>query len=208
MNEAIIHLSAGQGPQECVWVVEQLARAFLVEAATNELVCEAVNIDMPQTGSLYLRVAGERATEFVMARVGTIQWIGTSLYRPHHKRRNWFVGVTEIDEIAEAAQLRDADIHYEMMRASGPGGQHVNKTDSAVRATHVPTGLVTTAQEQRSQQANRKLARMKLALMMREAENKTAGARRKSDWTHNQNVERGNAVRIYSGPRFKLKLAR
>ena len=208
MNEVIIHLSAGQGPQECVWVVEQLARAFLAEAATNELTCEVVNMDIPQAGSLYLRIAGERAAEFVMTRVGTVQWIGTSLYRPHHKRRNWFVGVTEIDGIAEAAQLRDTDIRYETMRASGPGGQHVNKTDSAVRATHVPTGLVTTAQEQRSQQANRKLARMKLALMMREAENKTAGERRKSDWTHNQNVERGNAVRIYCGPRFKLKLAR
>ena len=208
MNEYIIHLSAGQGPQECVWVVEQLARVFLIEATSDGLICELVTMDMPQAGSLYLRIVGEGGVDFIMARIGTVQWAGKSPYRPHHKRRNWFVGVTKIDGITETAQLRDADICYETMRASGPGGQHVNKTDSAVRATHVPTGLVTTAQEQRSQHANRKLARMKLALMIREAESEAADARRKSDWSRNQNVERGNAVRIYSGPRFKLKLAR
>ena len=65
-------------------------------------------------------------------------------------------------------KLRDEDIAYQAMRASGPGGQHVNKTDSAVRPTHLPTGLTAFSQEQRSQFANRKIARLKLAMLFEE----------------------------------------
>jgi peptide chain release factor len=78
------------------------------------------------------------------------------------------VGVALAPEPDLVPDLKAEDIDYQTLRASGPGGQHVNKTDSAVRATHRPTGLVATAQEQRSQHANRKLARLKLAMMIEE----------------------------------------
>ena len=91
------------------------------------------------------------------------------------------------------------------MRASGPGGQHVNKTDSAVRATHLPTGLITTAQDQRSQHANRKLARIKLALMLIERRDDGARNARKEEWDRNRRLERGNPVKTYLGPGFQLK---
>lgn len=205
MTEVILHITAGKGPQECRWVVVQLTRAFAREARDAGLASEVLDGMEELPASVLLRIAGEGAPGFAAARVGTNQWIGTSPQRPAHKRRNWFVGVALAPMPDAIPDLGEHDIAYQAMRASGPGGQHVNKTDSAVRATHLPTGLVATAQEQRSQHANRKLARLKLAIMLEERRGQTVDDARRSQWQAHQELERGNAVRVYAGPGFKLK---
>ncbi len=206
MPEVILHITAGKGPQECRWVVAQLARAFLREARNLELEAELLDGTEDLPASVLLRIAGQGAPEFAAPRIGTNQWIGTSPQRPTHKRRNWFVGVALAPSPESIPDLCEHDIAYQAMRASGPGGQHVNKTDSAVRVTHLPTGLVATAQEQRSQHANRKLARLKLAIMLEERHGQALGDARRSQWQAHQDLERGNAVRVYAGPSFKLRL--
>jgi peptide chain release factor len=113
--------------------------------------------------------------------------------------------VTRLSDAADSPDLREEDIVYQTMRASGPGGQHVNKTDSAVRAIHLPTGLTTTAQDQRSQFANRKLARMKLELLLEERRRQAEAGDRRDPWDRNHDLERGNAVRSYEGVKFRLK---
>lgn len=205
MTELILHITAGKGPQECRWVVAQLTRAFAREARDAGLVCEVLDGTENLPASVLLSIAGEGAAAFAAARVGTNHWIGTSPQRPAHKRRNWFVGVALAPLPEAIPDLGEHDIAYQAMRASGPGGQHVNKTDSAVRATHLPTGLVVTAQEQRSQHANRKLARLKLAIMLEERRGQALGDVRRSQWQANQELERGNAVRVYEGTKFILK---
>lgn len=205
MTEVILHITAGKGPEECRWVVAQLARAFAREARDAGLVCEVLDGTEDLPASVLLRIAGEGAPGFAAARVGTNQWIGTSPQRPAHKRRNWFVGVALAPTADAIPDLGEHDIAYQAMRASGPGGQHVNKTDSAVRATHLPTGLVATAQEQRSQHANRKLARLKLAIMLDQRRGQAVHDARRTQWQAHQDLERGNAVRVYAGPGFKLK---
>jgi peptide chain release factor len=205
MTEVILHVTAGKGPQECRWVVAQLARTFAREARVSGLEAEVLDVTEALPASVLLRILGEGASAFAMERVGTIQWIGASPQRPAHKRRNWFVGVALAPLPDAIPDLGEHDIAYQAMRASGPGGQHVNKTDSAVRATHLPTGLVATAQEQRSQHANRKLVRLKLAIMLEERRGQALGDVRRSQWQAHQELERGNAVRVYSGPAFKLK---
>ena len=91
------------------------------------------------------------------------------------------------------------------MRGSGPGGQHVNTTDSAVRALHLPTGLVAISRDERSQIANRKRALERLAiLVMRQGEHQRDAARQQR-WEGHNELERGNPVRVYEGMDFRAK---
>ncbi|WP_428681350.1 peptide chain release factor H [Sphingopyxis sp.] len=204
-TEIIMHLSSGGGPAECRWVLARLVRAFVREAQGCNALCEPLEPIGDDPASLLLRVSGSGAESFAQDRTGTILWTGQSPFRPTHKRKNWFVGVSRVGMAEEAGDLRDTDIDYQAMRASGPGGQHVNKTDSAVRATHRPTGLVAVSQEQRSQHANRKVARLKLALLLAERAEAAEGEARRAAWDRNQSLERGNAVRTYAGSDFRLK---
>jgi len=136
MSEVILHITAGKGPQECRWVVAGLARAFAREAKGMGMECELLDGTEELPFSILLRIGGDAASAFAAPRIGTNQWIGTSPFRPAHKRRNWFVGVALAPEPEAISDFREEDIDYQAMRASGPGGQHVNKTDSAVRGTH------------------------------------------------------------------------
>jgi peptide chain release factor len=203
----VLHLSAGQGPEECRWVVWRLARALADEAASAGVSCVPVEPIAGSTPSALLRIDGEAVAveAFVQARAGTIRWIGTSPFRPTHKRRNWFVAVGLVAEAEDTPDLCEADIRYQSYRASGPGGQHVNTTDSAIRATHVPSGLTTTSQDQRSQFANKKVARLKLAMMIEERRREGEAGGKRELWDRHHALERGNAVRSYEGERFRLR---
>lgn len=205
MSGIILHISAGQGPDECEWVVAKLADAFCREGAKDGLTCEAVEPIAGPCASVLLRVDGDGAEAFAEPRTGTVRWIGTSTFRPTHKRKNWFVGVNRVSEVEDTPDLLERDIVYQTMRASGPGGQHVNKTDSAVRATHVPSGLTTVSQDQRSQHADKKVARLKLSLMLRERREQELAERKSALWAQNRSLERGNAVRTYEGAAFRLR---
>lgn len=203
--EIILHLTSGAGPLECRWVVAELARAFAREAAQQGLACELLEGVDELPASALLRISGAQTSAFAAQRTGTVQWIGKSRFRPGHKRQNWFVGVSLAPEPEAFADLNEADIEYQAMRASGPGGQHVNKADSAVRALHRPSGLVATAQEQRSQHANRKLARLKLAIMLQERRGQSQNEALRAKWQSHRELERGNPVRVYVGTRFELR---
>ncbi|WP_298463953.1 peptide chain release factor H [uncultured Erythrobacter sp.] len=204
MNSAILHISSGQGPKECRWCVERLGEAFGKEAAAMGLACSVLEVT-DDCASMLLKVEGPDVETFVSERTGTVRWIGTSPFRPNHKRKNWFVGVRQAPDPSDIAGFDERDITYQAIRASGPGGQHVNKTDSAIRAVHGPSGLTCVSQEQRSQFANKKTARLKIALMLEEQQEAEAGKANAQLWEQNLQVERGNAVRVYQGPKFKLK---
>ena len=106
--------------------------------------------------------------------------------------------------------MTDADIlssQAEAIRASGPGGQHVNKTDSAVRATHVPSGLSVKVQTERSQHANKRLAKALLAHKLAELADREAVAARHQRWRQHHGVERGNAALTFVGERFLERMA-
>ncbi|HEX7850778.1 MAG TPA: peptide chain release factor H [Sphingomonas sp.] len=205
MTEIILHLSSGQGPKECEWAVSELARALCREGAAAGLTCEPVEPIAGPVASALLRISGPDAEAFAAACVGTVRWIGTSPFRPLHKRRNWFVGVQRVRADTEMFDLRDDDIRFQTFRASGPGGQHVNKTDSAVRATHLPTGLTTMSQDQRSQFANKKVARLKLAMLLDDRRRADEAGGKRVLWDQNRELERGNAVRTYEGARFRRR---
>ena len=207
MSEVYLQITAGDGPKECQWVVVQLANAFCKEAKRDGLTAEIMWDDdpVPTALSLLMKVKGTGAATFATDRVGSIRWIGQSHFRKNHKRKNWFVGVSKAPEIQDVPELNERDIRYQTLKAGGPGGQHVNKTESAVRATHLPTGLSVVAREERSQFANKRLTRIKLALLLEGKKQASRSDQKDQLWTAHKGLERGNEVRIYEGTKFKLK---
>lgn len=205
MKNIILHITAGQGPKECQWVVSKLANVFGKEAAKLGLECTLLERPDETASSLLLSVSGKGCEAFADERTGSIRWIGESPFRPKHKRKNWYVGVKPIPNADDVPELKDQDIKYQAIRASGPGGQHVNKTDSAVRATHIPTGITSVSQDQRSQFANKKIARLKLVLIFEEQRELTESKSKADFWQQNRELERGNEVRCYEGVKFKLR---
>jgi len=206
--EIYLHISAGSGPRECEWVVARLAEAFSKEAKAEGLNCDILLGEQTAANhylSLLVKLSGEKAQPFANARIGTIKWIRTSPFRPNHRRKNWFASVTAAPTLQDIPELHDRDIQYQTMRASGPGGQHVNTTDSAVRATHKPTGISVVAKEERSQHRNKKLAVAKLAIIFIEQQSGEEAGSRATMWQQNQSLERGNEVRTYVGAKFKMR---
>lgn len=99
----------------------------------------------------------------------------------------------------------DQDVRIETMRGSGPGGQHVNTTESAVRAVHIPTGLVAIARDERSQTANRKRALERLSILVARRGERQLDAARQQRWEGHNELERGNPVRVYQGADFRRR---
>ncbi len=102
-------------------------------------------------------------------------------------------------------QWSERDFTFQTMRSSGPGGQHVNKTESAVRATHTPSGMSVVVSDSRSQWQNKKLAieRLKQKLCQWELEQLTQ--QKAEGWNEHWNLERGNPIRVYEGEKFVEK---
>ncbi len=102
-----------------------------------------------------------------------------------------------------AEQVAHADFRFETMRASGPGGQHVNRTESAVRATHVPTGISVVASGERSQHMNKRIATALLLRRLADREHRVEQVEKQSRWRQHDDLERGNAVRVFVGPELE-----
>ena len=203
-----LQVTSGQGPEECAWVVQRVVDQILLEAAAQGHIArllEATTGERADTcKSTLLAVEGTELREFVDSWQGTVQWIGRSPFRPDHKRKNWFVGVNVLSPPEEPVVHR-RHFRVESMRSSGPGGQHTNKTQSAVRITHVLTGLSAVAQEERSQHRNRKLALARLLAKLAEQTDNARKSHKTDQWTRHAELERGNPVRVYEGTGFRRK---
>ena len=196
-----IQITAGRGPVECARAVTLVARALLKALPSLQLTdCERHN----QVDGCFMSMTF--ASDVIIPQSIVNEWQGTILwrstrnpYRPVHKRSNWFVGVHFFDEI-ELPQIDESDIVYETCRSGGKGGQNVNKVETAVRATHISTGLSVKCSDERSQSQNKSLARERLLLKLREINEKTLADSQARQWNNHDNLERGNPVKKFSGP--------
>lgn len=196
----LLQLSSAQGPDECCLAVKLSLDRLIKEAAEQRVFITLLESEPGRhSGTLrsaLLSLDGDNAFALSERWCGTLQWIFPSPFRPRHGRKNWYVGVGRFscDE-----QKQSEEIRFETLRASGPGGQHVNKTDSAVRATHMASGISVKVQSERSQHANKRLARLLIAWKL-EQQRQNDGAVLKSErrMFHHQ-IERGNPLRTFSG---------
>lgn len=200
-------LTSGRGPGECRIAVAKTAALLIAEATALGLdtdYLEGPNPDAHGPASAIVVVHGDAAAAFASPWIGVIQWTVQSPLRPHHKRKNWFIGIFELPPLPDVPKAIDAqDVRFEAFRAGGPGGQHQNKTESAVRAIHVPSGLSVVAREERSQHRNKALALDRLAGLLRlQAELTAIAARNEAHAAHDQ-LERGRPVKRFKGANFQ-----
>lgn len=204
-NEYIIHITSGRGPAECCWVVSKVLSKIIEEAKRAGLAHEVLNREKgTEKGTLLsavLKINGDTAGHLVQKWQGTIQWIGQSPYRKFHKRKNWYVGV-EYDKASSVQTFSLKDVTYQAMRSGGPGGQHVNKVSTAVRAIHAPTGYVVTASDTRSQFQNKKLAAQRLKVLCKQKESELFIQKQQEVWNDHHTLIRGNPKRIFKGKDF------
>ena len=201
-----LQITAGRGPTECCYVVSRIAGCIRRDAGKLGLqtnILELIPGPTKNTAlSILISIDGEQAGFFAQSWQGTIQWIGQSPFRPRHKRKNWFVGVALLTPFVPPDWPKNV-FKVEALRSSGPGGQHANKTESAVRVTHEPSGVSAVAQEERSQHRNRQLAVARVLEQLQTMQAQAVKDDQQERWTHHNQLERGNAVRIFVGPDFK-----
>lgn len=193
-------ITSGRGPAECRIALGRVVRLLRREAEAAGLdLCEIAGPVHPQghgPASVVLALDGPEAVRVAAAWSGTIQWIAQSPVRPHHRRKNWFVSVSQLPPLPAPEAIREGDVRFEAFRAGGPGGQHQNTTDSAVRATHGPTGLRVVAREERSQHRNRDIALRRLAELVEIRAALERGALQDEAQRRHDALERGNPVRV------------
>ncbi|WP_433763410.1 peptide chain release factor H [Flavobacterium ginsenosidimutans] len=204
--ERIIQITAGRGPAECTWVVAQVLKKVLEEAQEQQLetilLQREAGIENGTVETASIAIRGKNAGRFVNSWIGTIQWIGQSQFRKMHKRKNWFIGIFEIEQ-QKNNLFSENDIHYQAMRSSGAGGQHVNKVSSAIRATHIPTGIAVVSMDSRSQHQNKKLATERLIKKLEDEKLLQLKNHIGKQWENQFNIQRGNPVRVFTGSDFK-----
>lgn len=198
MKKILIQITSGKGPAECCRVVALVQNMMMKEARQQNINIEVLeNKPGELNGTLLsatMMVSGNDLDAFIKEWSGTIQWIAQSPYRKFHKRKNWFVGVAAFD-VKELLQWNLADVKLETCRSSGPGGQNVNKVETAVRGTHLPSGLQVLAMDSRSQLENKKLCLARLEAKVLVWQTEQLVTQQQDHWQQHNELERGSPVR-------------
>jgi peptide chain release factor 2 len=202
-NNAILTITAGAGGTEATDWAEMLLRMYLRWAQRHRFATEILDqLEGEEAGlkSVTVSVAGRRAYGYLRAERGVHRLVRISPYDSQKRRHTTFALVEvlpEVEDDTELGEIPEEELKIDTFRSQGAGGQHVNKTDSAVRITHLPTNIVAQSQNERSQHQNREFA-MKV-LRARLLERRLEERERELAALRGEHVEAGwgNQIRSY-----------
>ncbi|MGL4722860.1 MAG: peptide chain release factor 2 [Desulfovibrionaceae bacterium] len=206
---AIIELHAGAGGTEAQDWVEMLLRMYVRFAENNKYTVEELDyISGDEAGikSVVLRIIGENAYGLLQFEKGIHRLIRISPFDSSGKRHTSFASVDVLPDIDDETEIeiKEADLRIDTFRSSGPGGQSVNTTSSAVRITHLPTGIAAQCQNEKSQHANKDSALQILKARIYQEEQKKKLLEKQQHYSTKDAINFGSQIRTYTLHPYKL----
>jgi peptide chain release factor 2 len=201
-GDALVTVNAGAGGTDAQDWAEMVLRMMMRWAERRGFDVEVLEASAGEEAgikSATFRASGENAYGLFSAEKGVHRLVRLSPFDAAHRRQTSFAGVEVapvVDDVADV-EIDDDDLQIDTYRASGAGGQHVNKTDSAVRITHRPTGIVVQCQNERSQSANKETAMKMLRAKILEREEANRRAEIAAEKGDAQDVNFGSQIRSY-----------
>lgn len=201
-SDCYVDLQAGSGGTEAQDWTEMLLRMYLRWAESKGFKAELIEVsdgDVAGLKSATIRVSGEYAFGWLRTETGIHRLVRKSPFDSNNRRHTSFAAAfvyPEIDDDIDI-EINPADLRIDVYRASGAGGQHVNKTESAVRITHMPSGIVVQCQNGRSQHQNKDQAMKQLKAKLFEMEMMKKNAEKQAMEDNKSDIGWGSQIRSY-----------